>query len=239
MAGVVRSDIISEKKIDYNIFEEKIKNFPEISKNLLSQTKQLAEQGSAILLNRSITNDQITDFFKSDNIFFKEFSSLQNLHLNLESYAKIDDNSIIEIAENCPNLKKINLKSCLSISDAAVLALTRNCHQLEEIDLSWCDISEKSIFALAESLPKLKRVSVRSCYITDRSIEFLVKNCSQLIGLSLAWCKSITDKAVYSIADTLQYIEILDFRGNERITPYPFDQPPPCFSHVRYVRFVS
>src|SRR3989338_6854227 len=208
MAGVVRSDLKTIKKIDFDSLSEKS----------LEQAVKDASQGNALLLNRGITDHFIEETLKIDGLFSTHFSNLSNLHLNFESYSTLTDSSIALISEKCPHIKKINLKSCSKISDRGVEELAKNCQELEEIDLSWCNISEKSLFSLAKYSKKLRRVGVRSCYITDGSIEELSKSCKDMKVFSLAWCKRLTDASLRSISSHFHQLDIFDIRGNERLS---------------------
>jgi F-box/leucine-rich repeat protein 2/20 len=218
MAGVVRSDLDSKRKIDFELLEKGILGKQKDMSSDVKEAVSLASEGAALCLNRSIGNQYIYSLLETGHIFKENFSQINNLHLNLESYSFIGDDALIKLAETCRGIKKINLKSCISISDKSVEAIAKNCRQLEEIDLSWCDVSEKSLFFLGDYSKKLKRVSVRSCYITDTSVLYLLTNCPDLRILGFAWCKSLTDLTLEAIERKCPKAEILDIRGNERIT---------------------
>lgn len=182
----------------------------------------LIENGCPIVLNKSINDRFVLDLIDPVSEFIKHFLSLRNLNLNFEAYSLISDSTIVELTQHCPRLKKINLKSCMLIGDAAVEAIAINCKELEEINLSWCNISKRSLFALAAHSKNLKKVEVRSCYVTDDAVEELVRECSKLSSLSLSWCKSITDRAVSAITEFCRGLVNIDLRGNEKISEISF-----------------
>lgn len=222
MAGVVRSDLASMKNIDFSEFEQNVSANQNDAQDLILDAKAIIEHGHAVRLNRSITDAYIENLLRDGRLFKDQFAKLNNLHLNFEAYATLTDEALIKVVKETPHLTKINLKSCVKITDKAVVAIAENCPDLQEIDLGFCDISEKSVFALAEHSKKLTRIGVRSCYVTDRSIEALVKAAKHLKDLSLAWCKSLTDEAMKAIATYCPQAELLDIRGNEKITAEGF-----------------
>lgn len=218
MAGVVRSDLLSNTKIDYSLLTEIVANEEQESQKIIDDAVDTVKNGGAVNLNKSVNDNYILSLLENDSIFKEYFANVPNLHLNLESYSLITDKSITAISKACPGLRKINLKSCVAISDISVEEIAKNCPHLEEIDLSWCDVSEQSLFLLGKHSKNLTRIGVRSCYITDRSVEFFLQNCQKLKILGFAWCKSLTDTAIESIIKHCRQAEVLDIRGNEKIT---------------------
>lgn len=218
MAGVVRSDLLSNTKIDYSLLIEIVSSSAPESQEIIKNAIETVKNGGAVNLNQSINDNYILSLLEDESIFKEYFANIPNLHINLESYSLISDYSITALSKACSGLRKINLKSCVTISDASVEEIAKNCPHLEEIDLSWCDVSEQSLFLLGKYSKNLTRIGVRSCYITDRSVEFLLQNCQKLKILGFAWCKSLTDAAIESIIKHCRQVDVLDIRGNEKIT---------------------
>jgi F-box/leucine-rich repeat protein 2/20 len=218
MAGVVRSDLLSNNKINYGLLVEMVSNKEQESLKIIDDALNSIKNGGAVHLNKSVNDSYILSLLENESIFKEYFANITNLHLNLESYSLITDKAVSALSKKCPNLCKINLKSCVTISDVSVEEIAKNCPDLEEIDLSWCDVSEQSLFFLGKYSQNLVRIGVRSCYITDRSVEFLLQKCKKLKILGFAWCKSLTDDTIESIIKHCSQVELLDIRGNEKIS---------------------
>jgi F-box/leucine-rich repeat protein 2/20 len=217
MAGVVRSDMVSNNKINYARLVEAI-NFNSSEQHKVVNDVLASISSLTIGLNKSINDDDILTLLDEGSLFKQQIAQNKQLNLNLESYSLITDKAISALAQACKGLRKISLKSCVLISDFAVSEIAQNCLDLEEIDLGWCDISEKSLFILGQYSKNLVKIGVRSCYITDRSVAFLLQNCPKLKALGLAWCKSLTDLTIESIIEQRLNLETLDIRGNEKIS---------------------
>jgi hypothetical protein len=171
-----------------------------------------------ISFNRSINDKYLLSLAGKHDTKIDPLSTIEGISLDFESYSKITDASLVALFPKFPLLKSINLKSCIAVSDKTVQSIVEHCKKLEEIDLSWCEVSEKSLFYLSQYGNNLRKVGVRSCYITDRSVKQLTESCTNIKHLSLAWCKSLTDNALTYISNNLNQLEFLDIRGNERFT---------------------
>jgi hypothetical protein len=92
-----------------------------------------------------------------------------------------------------------------------------------------------------------------ACY-TDNSIGFHIDSLSRLNQFTLSDFGSSVSLSTLNICRYLEipktrYVVRLASSSTTGLAParcvrlflahYPFKQPPPCFSHVRYVRFVS
>lgn len=212
MAGVVRNDLDSERVVEaYNLNKT-------ISEKDLIKYTTLISSGAKLSLNQSI--DDVVMYNALDKYYdnYKAVLSQDNLFLDFDSYSRITDETIKKLSILSPKLKKINLKSCINITDQSLTYLADNCHQLEELNLSWCDITAKSLFIIAEGFPNLRRINVSSCYITDEGVNTLLTKCQDLEILGLAWCKSISDKSLESLIKLGKNVKVFDIRGNEKIS---------------------
>lgn len=216
MAGVVRNDLDSDGLVEaYNLNKT-------ISEKDLIQYTALINSGAKLSLNQSVDDIIMCNALDKYYDNYKAILSQNNLFLDFDSYSRITDETIKKLSILCPKLKKINLKSCINITDQSLKYLADNCNKLEELNLSWCDITAKSLFIIAEGFPNLRRINVSSCYITDEGINSLLTKCQNLEILGLAWCKSVSDKSIESLIKLGQNVKVFDIRGNEKISPGVF-----------------
>lgn len=109
------------------------------------------------------------------------------LDINLKEQVCVDDEEIIFLAQNCPNLRKINVEFCYGLTDAAITALARP--SLREINFSRCSmITRNSLLALAENCPDLTSIDLTG-FFADADILNLADHCPRLITLKL-WGKN-------------------------------------------------
>lgn len=133
---------------------------------------------------KSIDNEPITYPLVLD-----ELSKLQYLeHLNLSHIGdvytknKIQDSTIICIANNCKNLKHLNIESCKSITETALIALT-SLKNLQELNVTCVDnVTDNFII-------KLKGLKKFNCAVCDKlstaGFRQFIKNCPELEELHL------------------------------------------------------
>lgn len=138
--------------------------------------------------------------------------------LDLSDVAKISDDSLLAIAENCPKLTKLYLGSSLvkrgvwhgderrltlgdlvekgaeGVTDEGVIALARRCLKLTALICpSSPGITAGGVHALSKYSKKLTRVAFLGCgNIPDEAIRRLVRRCPELEVLTLS-CVRPTD----------------------------------------------
>ncbi|XP_045190636.2 F-box/LRR-repeat protein fbxl-1-like [Mercenaria mercenaria] len=95
--------------------------------------------------------------------------------LDLSGLACVDDDTLFSLAENCPRLEQLNIKSCRKVSDYGVCELARCC-PLRSIVLAGINkVTDKSIFALANSCHYLEDIYLNGCaQVSPTSIRYLM-----------------------------------------------------------------
>ncbi|XP_030842168.1 F-box/LRR-repeat protein 2 [Strongylocentrotus purpuratus] len=107
--------------------------------------------------------------------------------LYMAGIKSVDDTLLFSIANHMPHLKNISLKSCVGssadqVTDNGVVELTRCC-PLEDICLAGIhNITDKSIFALANNCPDLKTLFVSGCSkVTTQATNYLQDVCNDKV----------------------------------------------------------
>src|SRR5262249_4325156 len=100
---------------------------------------------------------------------------------NLFGCSQVSDESILFIAQNCPQLKKLWLSECTRVSDASLSLIAKTCPLLEVLDLANCEkITDASVSLITQNCQHLKMLDLEGCTISDASISFIAQNCSKL-----------------------------------------------------------
>ncbi|XP_044001774.1 uncharacterized protein LOC122848022 [Aphidius gifuensis] len=105
---------------------------------------------------------------------YVELSKLQYLeYLNLSHRKNLSDSTIIAIANNCKNLKKLDIQSCTGLTETALVALT-NLENLQKLDVSFLDVITDSFVI---KLKGLKALRCEGCQkLTDDGIIQFIEN---------------------------------------------------------------
>lgn len=119
-------------------------------------------------------------------------------HLDVSSLARVDDALLATVGLRCPELKSLKLHdSCSlssSVSSRGVIHLATLCPALTTLDISFTEVSDRGIAALAQ-LTHLKTLRLHnSTRITGSSLPQLVAKCPELEQVRLAprslhWCE--------------------------------------------------
>lgn len=68
---------------------------------------------------------------------------------------------------------------------------------LRAVDLSWCDVTDEDVAAVAIACPSLTSLNLFRCHrVTDVGLMFVARYCRQLRCLDATQCTSVTDLAV-------------------------------------------
>ncbi|XP_036370572.1 dynein regulatory complex subunit 6-like [Octopus sinensis] len=109
--------------------------------------------------------------------------------LNLNFCTRISDTSLMQIAHNCPWLRKLFLCSCIQITDSGVGAIAKMCPLLNTLDISGWSVCHGEHMQLTDN--SLMELSVHSQYlsclvvvrcmnITVKGICAVLSKCSKL-----------------------------------------------------------
>ncbi|GAV74516.1 LOW QUALITY PROTEIN: LRR_6 domain-containing protein, partial [Cephalotus follicularis] len=127
--------------------------------------------------------------------------------LNISGCTAFSDAALEYLTDFCQKLKILNLCGCVkAASDRALQTIGRNCSQLQSLNLGWCEnVSDVGVMSLAYGCP-LKSLDLCGCLLItdplDSSVIALANRCSCLRSLGLYYCQNITDRAIYSLAQS-------------------------------------
>ena len=84
------------------------------------------------------------------------------------TYCKgITDDSLVFIADNFPQLKKLWVLGCDLITDKGIIAVTEKCHKLTHLSYSFCSkVTNAALEAIVSNLPQLEKLDAMNCNIS-------------------------------------------------------------------------
>ena len=222
----LRTIDLNNTNIDDEILKAIVDSVPSLNapkKNGGENQELIAEIISIFLDNTQVTNNGIIEMVK-------KFKKLQ--HITLNNMDGVTDESIIEIAKNCPELKKIEME-LVAVTENGLYALANSCPKLEKISLFGNDgggVIDYGIIAIAEKCPKLREIQLGQTGVTDESIIKIAENCPKLKRLDIENVEEditheditdeecITDKGIIAIAENCPELEHLDIADNMQVT---------------------
>jgi len=214
-----------------NIDDEILKAIVDSVPSLNAPKKNGGENQEVIaeIINIFLDETHVTD--EGIIAMVKKFKKLE--HITLNNIKGVTDASIIAIAENCPDLKKIEIE-IVAVTENGLCALADSCDKLEKISL-WGNEGEgdidKGIIAIAKNCLKLREISLDQTGVTDESIIAIAENCPNLERLEIENIEQedlatiagevgegITDKGIIAIAKNCPKLEHLDIADNTQLT---------------------
>lgn len=162
--------------------------------------------------------------------------------------ARLTDESVVAIAENCPQILEIDLAGCHSISSASVTALLSNLPHLRELrlahcvgidshaftdlkpgqkfdalrilDLTACDgIGDEALAKLVPAAPRMRNLVLAKCrYLTDQAVRAICLLSKNLHYIHLGHCQLLTDNAVIDLVQQCNRIRYIDLACCSRLT---------------------
>ncbi|KAI7874983.1 RNI-like protein [Lichtheimia hyalospora FSU 10163] len=147
----------------------------------------------------------------------------QLTHLSLAGCYRINDDVIIQAAQQCPRLQHLDVRACGRISDRAIAEVAMQCQNLRHLNvgrvrdrdrisiksirlialhtqvsvlgLAGCDIDDECMRILVQARHHhLERISVNSCpRISNASIRACIQYCPNLSVFEIKECHRIND----------------------------------------------
>ena len=116
------------------------------------------------------------------------------------------------IAQNCLNLQELNVSG--NIKDKDISALLTLQH-LEDLNFTYCNISSKSFYIIANICDQLISLSLQNISVCDAGLTALAGKCPDLKELFIVNCQNVTAKGVLAIVQTTPYLTSLSVLIND------------------------
>uniref|UniRef100_A0A7E4W347 F-box domain-containing protein n=1 Tax=Panagrellus redivivus TaxID=6233 RepID=A0A7E4W347_PANRE len=153
--------------------------------------------------------------------------NLAQLHsLNLFSCVNVIDETVEDIANNCPNLEYLCLSNCREITDRSLVALSQSCTKLKDLELALCsNLTDVGFMQLAKTCHDLERMDLEDCnQITDLTLHSLNVGCPHISSLSLSHCELLTDTGLAELCGShFDIIQVLELDNCPLITDAAFE----------------
>lgn len=172
---------------------------------------------------------------------FIEFDLSKTLHLNLSNQLKLQDRSLLNVANYSKSLVSINLTGCCNLSDVSLKYLA-SIVTLQSVTVSLSEITGSSLYFLAR-LPNLETLQLEKLFrLRLDFLENFLSSYPALKKLVVRHCKLIThDFFLFLVTDVdLPVLEdlildgLLENRDSVRVMPdLNFEQQPLRFLSIR------
>ena len=126
--------------------------------------------------------------------------------------SEIDDNDMLKIIINAPNIQNLNLGWCTNLNPISFQRCLWHFDKLQTIDIRGCRFSNKLCFQIGNCCPALTSLNLSGAtYLKDFVIKNIAKKCIHLIELRLSGCEQLTKLSI-------EYLTL-----NEHLNLYEFD----------------
>tara|TARA_R110002050_G_scaffold23508_1_gene63105 strand:- start:3368 stop:4831 length:1464 start_codon:yes stop_codon:yes gene_type:complete len=142
--------------------------------------------------------------------------------LRLYGNRNMESEALAQLAAHCRKLEYISMYGCSQMEDEGVISLVKRNPNLQMIDLSVCNITDNSLFVIAENCRYLQTLRVNTCRkITTAGVSAVAQGCPHLNYLN---CNNInaTDALLGKISRHCQFLRTLSLASNENISDAGF-----------------
>ncbi|CAO3693285.1 hypothetical protein G6F70_004655 [Rhizopus microsporus] len=144
----------------------------------------------------------ICDFFTNGTLL--SFIKHQSLtYLSLAGCHLISDESIVQVAQNCPRLEHLDLRACGHVSDRSITAIAMCCSRLRHLNVGRIRDREKITIESIALVAKQTQVSVlglAGCEIDDECMQIIAKyRATGLERVSVNSCSRISNSTIYAL----------------------------------------
>ncbi|KAK3095521.1 hypothetical protein FSP39_015599 [Pinctada imbricata] len=194
--------------------------------------------------------------------------NLLDLDLSGGSQSSLTDLGLESITKYCTKLRSINLSmchqfngislirlfkdqsragkleklffSCRKIEYDVLLAAVENCVNLEHLDMAGLKIVTDDLLSkLAEHCPRLGWLGIKGCsQVTDEGLCNIAR-CCDLKTIVLSGLSSITDKAIFCIANHCHHLEEIYMNGCSKISQTTLNYLMDCCIKRLYIQHVT
>ncbi|XP_071178224.1 F-box/LRR-repeat protein 2-like [Mytilus edulis] len=140
--------------------------------------------------------------------------TLSLLHLD---ETDINDDSLLIISKNAPNLNSVSIFGCKA-TDKGILILTSSCRKLEYFRMGNC-LQKLSLYAISNECSTLMYIEARKTSLSSHMhLHELSTSCHHLHAIKLIDVTGLDDLAIEIIADNCAELKIAHFSGSSDIT---------------------
>ncbi|KAL8613085.1 hypothetical protein ACOMHN_035026 [Nucella lapillus] len=98
--------------------------------------------------------------------------------LEMSGITTVTNDLILQLADNCPHLSHLGIKGCRQVTDHAVCTLVKQCPIRSLVLSGILNLTDKCIFALANSRPELEEIYLNGCaHISPAAVRYLCDCC--------------------------------------------------------------
>ncbi|XP_040827156.1 dynein regulatory complex subunit 6 [Ochotona curzoniae] len=210
------------KRITDACFKSIDKNYPNISHIYMSDCRGITDSSLRSLATlKQLTVLNLANCVRLGDVGLRHFLdgpvSQRLRELNLNHCVHVGDDSVIRLAERCPNLNYLSLRNCEHLTDLGIENIV-NIFSLVSVDLSGTVISNEGLILLSRH-KKLKELSLSDCSkFTDVGIQIFCKSSRNLEHLDVSYCPQLSDEIIKALAIYCVNLTSLNIAGCPKIT---------------------
>jgi hypothetical protein len=164
---------------------------------------------------------------------------LRHLELDRCPPGSVDDSVAAALGEHCSDLRCVSFSSDKSVSDIGVVEMVKRCTSITHLDVSHCEsISDISLGHIGRNCQRLKELRVGWCIqITNKGVYSFAQtaNPKMLTVLDLSACRKLTDDGVIGLSESLVNLEELSLYYCNKVTDAGIKQAMHCLLQLKKV----
>ncbi|KAI9724652.1 MAG: SCF ubiquitin ligase complex subunit [Chrysothrix sp. TS-e1954] len=144
--------------------------------------------------------------------------------LTLPGCKMLTDLSVADVIEGNRALLAVDVSELDQITDRSLFAVANNCYKLQGLNITSCKrVTDMSLVAVAKNCRRVKRLKFNDCpQLTDFSILAFADNCHDILEIDLYKCINVTDSSITAILQRSRQLRELRLAQCSRITDEAF-----------------
>ncbi|KAG0224247.1 hypothetical protein BGW42_005227 [Actinomortierella wolfii] len=141
-------------------------------------------------------------------------------YANFRGCTQLSSNTIRNIAEQCPNIRRLDLSGCRSISSKAIADVCMNLSHLVFLNTSGLDtVNNYTLQAIGVYCRSLQVLNIAHCrHISGSGVAKLARSCRELRDLNMAGCQGLDERHMMTIGMHLGKLRELCLNGCHSLT---------------------
>jgi F-box/leucine-rich repeat protein 2/20 len=130
--------------------------------------------------------------------------------LRLKGCIGLTEDGFLAAISLCPRLEIFDMASCNQLTDATLIALGQHCPILRVLNISYTNMTDDGLQAIAAGCPRLEVLCAKECYI-GRAVEAIARSCPRLRSLIVDGIE--VTETVLALAECCPLLEELGLYG--------------------------
>ncbi|KAI8553771.1 hypothetical protein RHMOL_Rhmol05G0042100 [Rhododendron molle] len=128
----------------------------------------------------------------------------------------VNDTTLDNFGQVCPNLQFLGLSDCLRLNNLGIGEVSRGCPEIRQLNIDCLQVSDIFGGNSDISVVNLKILKARGTQINDKGMAMIENRCRNLQYLDIGYCNKVTGKGVTEVVENCARLRDINLIGCEK-----------------------